>query len=81
MTHVPMTYFEESELVELLGNRFGNRLVYLQSADDRRLLARAIGLGLVDEEGLLTAAGYRFWQRREQARRRPSDVGRRQHRS
>ena len=58
-----MTGFEEMAMTTLLGHRFGDRLVYLQGPDDRRLLKQAGRLGLVDEAGYLTSSGYQFWQR------------------
>lgn len=64
MFTVDMTPFEEVAIANLLGHRFGDGLVYVQSRDDRRLLKRAIRLGLVDEGGYLTAVGKRFWQQR-----------------
>ncbi len=58
-----MTGFEEMAMTTLLGHRFGDRLVYLQGPNDRRLLKQAGRLGLVDEAGYLTSSGYQFWQR------------------
>lgn len=45
----------------LLGQRYGDGLVYLQGQPDRVLLGEAIAQGLVNDEGYLTPAGYRFW--------------------
>lgn len=60
-----MTPLEEMTMATLLGHRFGDGLVYLQGPDDRRVLKRAMRLGLVDDAGYLTASGHRFWQSRE----------------
>ena len=51
----------------LLGQRYGDGLVYLHGHRDRVLLSRAIDHGLVNEEGYLTPAGYRFWVGRADA--------------
>ncbi|MGF1615831.1 MAG: hypothetical protein ACFCVA_18505 [Gammaproteobacteria bacterium] len=64
MIHVDMTVFEEVAITNLLGHRFGDGLIYVRSRDERRLLKRAMRLGLVDEGGYLTALGKRFWQQR-----------------
>ena len=58
--------FEEVALVNLLGQRYGDGLVYLQSHADRLLLKLAGRLGFVCEEGYLTADGKRFWQQRSE---------------
>lgn len=44
----------------LLGCRFGDRSVYLQSDRDRTVLRKAIAAGLVSSDGYVTPAGYRF---------------------
>lgn len=59
-----LTQQMEWALATLLGHRFGDGLVYVQSQADRATLARARRLGLVDSEGYLTNAGRRFWNRR-----------------
>jgi hypothetical protein len=64
MISIDVTAFEEVAITNLLGHRFGDGLVYVRSRDDRRLLKRAMRLGLVDEGGYLTALGKRFWQQR-----------------
>ena len=64
MISINMTAFEEVAITNLLGHRFGDGLVYVRSGDDRRILKRAMRLGLVDEGGYLTARGKRFWQQR-----------------
>ena len=53
---------DESALTQLLGQRFGDCL-YLRTPGDRSLLVQAITLGLVSEDGELTAKGKRFWYR------------------
>ena len=54
---------DERALIRLLGQRFGDCL-YLSSPSDRGLLAEAITLGFVSEDGQLTGKGKRFWYRR-----------------
>lgn len=58
---------EESSLpiVTLLGQHYGDGLVYLRDNDDRLLLKEAIARGLVSEEGYLTQVGYAYWQSRQ----------------
>ena len=53
----------ELDVAILLDHRFGDGMVYLVHADERRLLKHAISAGLVSPEGFLTASGYRFWRR------------------
>lgn len=64
MIGIDMTAFEEVAIINLLGHRFGDGLIYVRSRDERRLLKRAMRLGFVDEGGYLTALGKRFWQQR-----------------
>lgn len=47
----------EAALLQLLGHRFGDGLVYLREDSERRLYERAVGLGLISVEGYLTPAG------------------------
>ena len=50
----------------LLGCRFGDRSVYLQTDRDRTVLRKAIAAGLVSSDGYVTPTGYRFrrtWDR------------------
>ncbi len=56
---------EEVDIVMLLGQRYGDGLVYLRGGSDRLALEQAIELGLVSDEGYLTPAGYQFWQRKQ----------------
>lgn len=56
--------FDERALTRLLGQRFGDGLIYLQSPGDRGLLSQAMTLGLVSEDGQLTGEGKRFWHQR-----------------
>lgn len=58
-----LTHQTESTLVALLGQRFGDGLVYVQSEADRIALERAMRRGLVDREGYLTRAGRQCWKR------------------
>lgn len=53
---------EEIAMVMLLGQHYGDGLVYLHGDNDRILLERAMELGLVSDEGYLTPAGHKFWQ-------------------
>ena len=55
----------ELDMVVLLGQRYGDGLVYLRGGNDRVLLRQAIELDLVNEEGYLTPSGFRFWQSRQ----------------
>jgi len=55
---------EETALVRLLSQHYGDGLVYLRTTTDRTLLTRAMALDLVTEEGYLTPAGARLWRRR-----------------
>lgn len=55
----------ELDMVVLLGQRYGDGLVYLRGGNDRLLLRQAIELDLINEEGYLTPAGYRFWQSKQ----------------
>ena len=64
MAQQQLTRFEEVALANLLGQRYGDGLVYLHSHADRLLLKLAGRLGLVCEQGYLTADGKRFWQQR-----------------
>lgn len=57
-----MTHQEQLSLIALLEHRFGDGSLYLRNENDRRLLKRAVGLGLVSVEGYLTVAGKRFVQ-------------------
>lgn len=54
---------EVRELMHLLGQHFGDRMVYLQGNKDRRLFKLAVEEGLVTEDGYITIEGYRAWQR------------------
>ena len=48
----------ELDMVVLLGQRYGDGLVYLRGGNDRLLLRQAIDLDLINEEGYLTPAGF-----------------------
>ena len=47
----------DQALLQLLGHRYGDGLVYLRDDGERRLFERAIRLGLINREGYLTPAG------------------------
>lgn len=44
-------------MVQLLGHRFGDGLVYLREQEERGLLANAMRLGLVSPDGYITPKG------------------------
>lgn len=62
---------EDLRLATLLGQRYGDGLVYLQDSRDRHTLRHAISIGLISREGYLTPAGHRFWLRLEENCRTP----------
>lgn len=47
----------ESGILQLLSHRYGDGLVYLRDATERKAYTVAVGRGLISEEGYLTAAG------------------------
>ncbi len=47
----------DQALLQLLGHRYGDGLVYLRDDGERRLFERAVSMGLVNREGYLTPAG------------------------
>ncbi|MCP5151054.1 MAG: hypothetical protein H6983_06630 [Ectothiorhodospiraceae bacterium] len=47
----------DPDLIGLLAHHFGDGLVYLAGPDERPVLARAVRLGLISDDGYLTAAG------------------------
>ncbi len=53
-------------MAKLLGQHYGDRSIYMESARDRALFKDAEFLGLVTTHGQLTSAGYTFWQRHQQ---------------
>lgn len=57
---------EQQPLLTLLGQHYGDGLVYMRETGDRLLLKRAMVLGLVSEDGYLTPAGYQLWRKRQQ---------------
>lgn len=54
---------EETEVVRLLSQRFGDGLVYMAEETDHEVLRHAVANGLVSTDGHLTAAGYRTLKR------------------
>lgn len=54
---------EGREVMHLLGQHFGDRMVYLQGNKDWQLFKLAVEQGLVTEDGYITTEGYRSWQR------------------
>ena len=55
----------ERELLQLLDHRYGDGLVYLRDAAERKLYEFAIRLGLINIEGYLTPAGRSLIARHE----------------
>ena len=55
-----MTVLEEASLAALLERRYGDGLVYLQCREDRLLLKKAVRMGLVTDDGYVTAQGKRY---------------------
>lgn len=47
----------DQALLQLLGHRYGDGLVYFRDDGERRLFDRAVSMGLVNREGYLTPAG------------------------
>ena len=64
----PITGLDHEGITLLLDQRYGDGLIYLHGDRDRVLLHQAIDHGLVNEEGYLTPAGYRFWLGRSSSR-------------
>ncbi|HEX9585668.1 MAG TPA: hypothetical protein VGB36_14310 [Gammaproteobacteria bacterium] len=52
-------------LLQLLGQHYGDRSVYLREPRDHLLLQDAMRRGLVSSSGRLTSRGYALWQRHE----------------
>ena len=44
-------------IVKLLAHRYGDGLVYLRGAEERKLYARAVGMGLINRDGYVTREG------------------------
>lgn len=61
MTKIKMSSSTEVAMLAVLGQRFGDGLVYLRDRNDERLRNEAIRLGFVAEDGYMTAAGKEFW--------------------
>ena len=57
------TQVTERDVAIVLDHRFGDGLVYLVDANERRVLEHAVSQGLVSAEGFLTPSGYRLWRR------------------
>lgn len=47
----------DKRILELLGHRFGDGLVYLRDRNERRLFRQAVRMGLVSPEGYVTPRG------------------------
>ena len=55
----------DQAVIRLLGHRFGDGLVYLRDATERRVFQRAVSLGLVSREGYVTPAGLSLAHRHD----------------
>jgi len=47
----------DQAILQLLGHRYGDGLVYFRDDGERRLFEQALNMGLVNREGYLTPAG------------------------
>jgi hypothetical protein len=47
----------DQAILQLLGHRYGDGLVYFRDDGERRLFEQALNLGFVNREGYLTPAG------------------------
>jgi hypothetical protein len=55
--HTPDNDQNDSAIVQLLGHRYGDGLVYLQDRSEKTTFDKAVSLGLVSREGYLTPEG------------------------
>lgn len=53
----------DQAILQLLGHRYGDGLVYFRDDGERRLFERAVNMGFVSREGYLTPAGKSFLAR------------------
>ena len=53
----------DQAILQLLGHRYGDGLVYFRDDAERRLFDTAVRMGLVSREGYLTPAGKSFLAR------------------
>jgi hypothetical protein len=61
MTITETASTDQATLIRFLSQRYGDGQVYLKDPRDRALLRLSIRLGLISEEGYVTAYGRRFW--------------------
>ena len=54
------TRIDHARVISLLDQRYGDGLVYLESDEDHATFAQALALGLVSDDGCLTADGKRL---------------------
>ena len=54
----------DSAIVQLLGHRYGDGLVYLSDRSEKTTFDKAVSLGLVSREGYLTPKGRSLVARR-----------------
>ena len=52
----------EMAMIDFLGQHYGDGVVYLRSSHDRLLYHHALERGLINEEGYLTPAGFKYWR-------------------
>ena len=57
MSKVSTPQRDEAAIVELLGHRYGDGLVYLNAPEEREVFDCAVRRGLINEEGYLTPSG------------------------
>lgn len=55
----------DQAILQLLGHRYGDGLVYFRDDGERRLFERAVNMGLVSRDGYLTPAGKSFLARND----------------
>lgn len=60
MAAVELTRFETSAMAALLAHCYHDGVVFVRSRDDRKLLKKALTLGLVDARGAVTPCGAAF---------------------
>ena len=62
--HISNSDQSDSAIVQLLGHRYGDGLVYLRDRSERTTFDKAVSLGLVSREGYLTPKGRSLLARR-----------------
>ena len=64
MPNMTKPAIDEGLMVKFLDQRYGDGSVYFRKPNDRALYTLAISLGLISEQGYVTAAGKHFWAAR-----------------